>query len=220
MTGTLALIGGGEFGATEDLDRELLSLAPDEAVLVLPTADAFEHPERAVARARDWFEGLGATARGLNVLSRPDASMEENVAAVRASGFTYLVGDSPMHLRSVLKATPLWDALLAALGDGAVVAAAGPAAMALCDPMTDPRGGAFTLGLGLARPMAVVPAAESWSHDRLHRTLTLGVDFPVVSLPSGAAVLRGNGGWRARGDVVVHVAGAPAGLEALPLSSP
>ena len=56
--------------------------------------------------------------------------------------------------------------------------------------MTDLRGGAFTLGLGLARPMAVVPAREAWSHDRLHRTLGLGRAFPVVTLPTGAAVVR------------------------------
>jgi cyanophycinase len=219
MTGTLALIGGGEFDATEDIDRELLAHVSGGDVLVLPTADAFEHPERAVARAEVWFGRLGASVRGLRVLSRPEASAEENVAAVRASPFTYLVGDSPMHLRSVVKSTPLWDALLAALGEGAVVAASGPAAMALCDPMTDPRGGAFTLGLGLARPMAVVPAAETWSHDRLHRTLSLGVDFPVVSLQTGAAVLRGPDGWTARGEVVVHLDGEPVGLEALPVSS-
>jgi cyanophycinase len=220
MTGTLALIGGGEFDATEDIDRELLAQVPGCEVLILPTADAFEHPERAVVRAEDWFGRLGASARGLLALSRPDASAEDNVAAVRASRFTYLVGDSPMHLRSVVKATPLWDALLAALDDGGVVAASGPAAMALCDPMTDPRGGAFTLGLGLARPMAVVPAAETWSHDRLHRTLSLGLDFPVVSLPTGAAILRRPGGWTALGEVVVHLDGEPVGLEALPVSSP
>jgi cyanophycinase len=89
--------------------------------------------------------------------------------------------------------------------------------MAMCDPMTDIRGGAFTLGLGLARPMAVVPGAETWSHDRLHRTLGLGLAFPVVTLPTGAAVLRRPGGWERHGDAVVHLAGAEVDLAALPL---
>ena len=216
MTGTLALIGGGDFDATDAVDRQLLARSGGDSVLVLPTADAFEHPERSVTRAESWFAARGGSARGLAVLARPDAFAPEHVAAVRESPFTYLVGDSPMHLRSVLKDTPLWDALAAAVADGAVVAASGPAAMALCDPMTDPRGGAFTLGLGLARPMAVVPGAEAWSHDRLHRTLGLGLAFPVVTLATGSAVLRSAEGWEAVGEAVVHLAGAEVGLEALP----
>jgi cyanophycinase len=216
MTGTLALVGGGEFELTEELDRELLERADGAGPLILPTADAFEHPERAVARGEAWFAGLGATARGLPVLRRPDAFSPDHVAAIRASRFTYLVGDSPMHLRSVLKDTPLWEALVAAEADGGVVAASGAAAMALCDPMTDPRGGAFTLGLGFARPMAVVPGAEGWSHDRLHRTLGLGLAFPVVTLATGAAVVREPAGWRAHGEAVVHLAGAAVDVDALP----
>ena len=216
MTGTLALIGGGDFDATDAVDRQLLARSGGDTVLVLPTADAFEHPERSVTRAEAWFAARGGSARGLAVLARPDAFAPEHVAAVRESPFTYLVGDSPMHLRSVLKDTPLWEALLAAVAAGGLVAASGPAAMAMCDPMTDPRGGAFTLGLGLVRPMAVVPGSEAWSHDRLHRTLGLGKSFPVVTLATGAAVLRGAHGWSSRGDDAVHLAGAEVGLGALP----
>ena len=159
----------------------------------------------------------------LAVLARPDAFAPEHVAAVRESPFTYLVGDSPMHLRSVLKDTPLWEPSPRRWPTAAVVAASGPAAMALCDPMTDPRGGAFTLGLGLARPMAVVPGAEGWSHDRLHRTLGLGLAFPVVTLATGAAVaavgggLGGHrGGRRPPGRRRGRPGGAPARLDLAP----
>ena len=155
MSGTVAFVGGGGFEATAPLDRQLIDVVGASEVLVLPTADAFERPERAVARAVAWFERLGVAAHGLDLLRRPDAFEAENVAAIRASRLTYLVGDSPMHLRSVLKGTPAWEELVAAIGDGRAVVGAGPAAMALCDPMTDPRGGAFTLGLGLVRPLAL-----------------------------------------------------------------
>ena len=99
MTGTLAVIGGGEFAATEAVDRELLDRSGAECVVVVPTADAYERPERSVTRAQAWFESLGVAARGLDVLRRPDAFSPEHVATVSGSAFLYLVGDSPMHLR-------------------------------------------------------------------------------------------------------------------------
>ena len=209
MTGTLALIGGGDFDATDAVDRQLLPApAATRCWSCRPRTPrapgAVRDPGRVVVR--------GGVVRPAAWPCWPARALApEHVAAVRESPFTYLVGDSPMHLRSVLKDTPLWDALAAAVADGAVVAASGPAAMALCDPMPDPRGGAFTLGLGLARPMAVVPGAEAWSHDRLHRTLGLGLAFPVVTLATGAAVLRSAEGWEAIGEAVVHLAGAEVG---------
>jgi len=45
--GTLALIGGGEWGEHHQaLDRRLSELSGSADVVVLPTAAAFEHPER------------------------------------------------------------------------------------------------------------------------------------------------------------------------------
>src|SRR6187397_3352628 len=111
MPGVLALVGGGEFRDGCSFDRTLLdALDGDAEVLVLPTAAAFEHPERTVAAASDWFAALGAKARGLDVLNRRDALDELNAQQVAAARFIYLTGGSPMHLRSVLKDTPTWDA--------------------------------------------------------------------------------------------------------------
>ena len=64
MTGTLALQGGGPFAANDDLDRRLISAAGASRVVVLPTADAFEHPERLVAAAMHWGERLDVDGRG------------------------------------------------------------------------------------------------------------------------------------------------------------
>jgi len=215
MVGTVALVGGGEFRASGDVDRVLLERAGVDRVLVLPTAAAYEHPDRAVSTAEAWFARLGAGADGLPVLARPDASVPAHVDAVRASRFTYLTSGSPMHLRSVLKDTPLWAALTEAVQDGAVVAGSGAGAMVLTDPMVDPRGGAFTLGLGLVPSLAVVPGADQWSHDRLHRTLELARGFPVLTIPTGAAAVRHDGRWTMHGDVVVHLDGQEVGPGAL-----
>jgi cyanophycinase len=159
--GTIALAGGGEFAAPyEAIDRDLLTASGGGDVLVLPTGAAYEHPDRAIEHARTWFATLGATATGCRVLTRGDALVAEHADQVRTARFVYLTGGSAMHLRSVLKRTPVWDALLEVVASGGVVAGSSAGAMVLCDPLTDPRGGAFTLGLGMLEPMAVVSHAE------------------------------------------------------------
>ena len=139
-TGSIALLGGGEWTEPcRGLDSHLLHLAQTDDVLIVPTAAAFEHPERVVERAVAWFEGLGANATGLPVLNRRDAEADAHVAAMRVAKFVYLADGSPLHLRSVLKGSPLFDALTYAHGRGAVIAASGAGATVVCDPMVDPR---------------------------------------------------------------------------------
>jgi cyanophycinase len=193
-------VGGGEWQEGCDFDAELLAEAGGE-VLVLPTAAAYEHPDRAVATAERWFSSLGGRARGLMVLSRSDAEREANAAALRSSSFVYLGGGSPLHLRSVLKDSLVWDALLDAWHNGATVAGSSAGAMVLTDPMVDPRGGAFTLGLGLVEQLAVIPHASTWSHEKIGRTLALAATgLPVARIDERTALLRDpDGHWRAAG---------------------
>lgn len=220
MPGILALVGGGEFSDGCDFDRTLLDAAGSDQVVVLPTAAAFEHPQRLVDRAVAWFAGLGATATGLEVLNRRDALDPAHAEVVRAATFVYLAGPSPMHLRSVLKETPLWDALVEAWQDGAVLAGSSAGGMVLTDPMVDSRGGAFTVGLGVIAPLAFVPHADTWSDDKLHRTQSLApAATPVAGVPERTALLRHpDGRWEATGagEVRVWLHGQPATLDALP----
>jgi cyanophycinase len=220
MPGPLALVGGAEWREGCTFDRILLAESGADEVLVLPTAAAYEHPERAVETAEAWFAGLGAKARGLMVLARPDAEHEANVAAIRDARFIYLSGGSPLHLRSVLKDSPAWDALCAAWEAGAVLAGSSAGAMALCDPMVDPRGGAFTLGLGLLAQVAIIPHHDTWSPEKAKRTITLAAKgVPVVAIDERTALIRGrDGAWTVDGvgGVVVFVDGHQAGLDALP----
>jgi cyanophycinase len=203
MNGILALQGGGPFAANDDLDRRLIAAAGATRAIVLPTADAYEHPERLVVAAMHWGERLGVEVEALMVMRRSEAMDRGAVGVIQGARAVYLVGDQPLHLRSVLKATPLWEAIAQVLEEGGVVAATGGSAAAMCDPMVDPRGGAFTLGLGLANGLALVTEAETWSTDRLHRTLKLA-NTPLVELPSGAALVRTDAGWERVGDVTVH----------------
>lgn len=220
MTGTLALVGGAEWRDGCDFDRDLLEVAGTTEVLVVPTAAAYEHPERLVASAVRWFEELGATVRALPVFTRTDALVPANVDTVAASRFTYLAGGSPMHLRSVLKDSPVWDALVATWRDGGVLAGSSAGAMVLCDPMVDPRGGALTLGLGLIEPLAVIPHHDSWSEDKAKRTLHIAPSgLPIVGIDERTALLRDpSGGWSVSGigSAVVFVDGKEADLSHLP----
>ena len=201
-TGSLALLGGGEW--TEPcraLDSHLLHLAESDEVLVLPTAAAFEHPERSVAQAKAWFHGLGATATGLTVLNRRDAEADDNVAAMRVARFVYIADGSPLHLRSVLKGSALYDAMLYAHGRGAVIAASGAGATVVCDPMVDPRGGAYTVGLGIVRNVAVFPDHACAADHRRERSLELQpADALLVGLDAHTAIVRESSGqWKVIG---------------------
>jgi cyanophycinase len=217
--GPLALVGGAEWTDGCLFDRELWEASGRADVVILPTAAAYEHPERAVESARRWFATLGATARGLMVLNRRDAENDSFARHVRQARFVYLGGGSPLHLRSVLKDSPVWAALVDAWRDGAVVAGSSAGAMVLGDPMVDPRGGALTLGLGLVGHLAVLPHYDTWSPEKAHRTVQLATGhLRIAAVDERTALIReADGRWRAAGvgAVTVYVDGQPAGLEML-----
>jgi cyanophycinase len=195
------MVGGAEWRDGCTFDAELLELSGGKDVLVLPTAAAYEHPERAVEWATKWFKGIGGKVRGLMVLRRPDAEEKANADAVREARFIYLGGGSPLHLRSVLKESALWEALQEAWRAGAVVAGSSAGAMVLGDPMIDPRGGAFTLGLGMVEQLAFLPHADTWSPEKAHRTVKLAPDgLPIVAVDERTAIIRNaDGEWRVAG---------------------
>ncbi|HEY7105340.1 MAG TPA: Type 1 glutamine amidotransferase-like domain-containing protein [Acidimicrobiia bacterium] len=225
--GTFVLVGGNEFGlGLAELDARLLADSGADEVVVIPAAAAFEHPERVVARAAAHFGELGATVRGLEVLHRTEADAAEHAEAVRAARFVYLTDGSPLHLRSVLKDSALYDALLASYHGGGVLAASGAGATVLCDPMVDPRGGAYTVGLGVVRNLAVFPyhgtAADHLrerSVDLLPAGATLvGVDeeTALVRAPDGAWSVAGAGHVTLYGSEGAVAHEAPEGISGLP----
>ena len=202
-SGIVALQGGGPFSANDDLDRSLLSEVGADQVVVLPTADAFETPGDLVEAAQHWAERLGVVSQPVMVMTRSDALEERFSEMISGARAVYLVGDSPIHLRSVLTDTPVWEAICAVVANGGLVVGVGGSAAALCDPMTDPRGGAFTIGLGLVSGMAAATETETWTEERLHRTRELA-DVTVVELPTGSAAVRRPTGWELSGDAAAH----------------
>jgi cyanophycinase len=202
VTGAVVLQGGGPFVANDELDRRILVELAVDRIVMLPTADAYEQPHALVDAALAWGARVGVVVEPLMVLTRHDAD-DAAAALVAAASAVFLAGDSANHLRSALKDTPVMAAISDVLANGGVVIASGACAAALCDPMTDERGGGFALGLGLVPGVAVIPVTERWPAEQLHRAHGLA-NTAVVDLPTGAAVIRRAGNWELVGDAVVH----------------
>lgn len=200
-TGTLALIGGEEFDeACHEVDRVLLEASGGAEVVVVPTAAAFENPKKVVERAQAYFADLGASASAVMVLHHAQADDEAAVAGVREARFLYLTGGSPMHLRAVLHGSKLWDAILHAHRSGAVLAASGSGAIVLCNPMIDPRGGAYTVGMGLLANLAVFPHHDTAPPHLWDRAVELRPkDTTLAGVDEHTALLRDASGWRVLG---------------------
>ncbi len=198
--GTLVLQGGGPFTDNDELDRRLLTGI--DRVVVLPTADAFEGPQDMVAAAQAWGDRLGVEVEPLMVLTRSEAT-DEAARVVAGAKAVFLAGDSANHLRSVLKGTSLLAAIEGVLAGGGVVIAAGSSAAALCDPMTDRRGGGFALGLGVIANLALITEVETIPPYQLLRSHSLA-DTPVVDMHTGSALIRTDAGWEIVGNATVH----------------
>lgn len=221
MSGWLALVGGHEWtDGCRPIDERLLAESGAKEVLVVPTAAAYEQPQRCVESAQAYFGGLKVKVKVLDVLTRVAASDKANVKLAKAAKLVYFADGSPLHLRSVYKDTPVWDAIVAAWNDGAAVAGTGAGAMVLGDPMVDPRGGAFTLGLGLVPSMAVMTKTHEWTHDTKRRTIQLATKgVPLVAVDDATAVLRSpTGKWSVVGvgAATVYLSGDEAKLDKLP----
>ncbi len=216
MSGVLALVGGGEWTEGCTFDVGLLEISDTDEVVVLPTGSAYEGPAALIDQARSWFAALGANVVEAKVLSRPDAMLSDNVELIANAKFLYLAGASAMHLRAVLKETPVYDAMVAAWRGGAVLAATNAGADVLCDPMVDSRGGAYTVGLGLVADLAVIPRSNTWSRDKIHRTVQLAAaGITLAEVPERTALIRGtDGSWRTEGNgtVQIYVDGRPASI--------
>lgn len=215
----VAMCGGGSFTELgRAVDDALLAASGATEVVLVTAAAAFEHPERQVEAASAYFAGR-ATVRALPVATRADARDQDVADSLEGCALLYLTGGSPMHLRSVLKDTVLWEAIAGVHRAGGLVVAEAEAATVITDPMTDPRGGAFTLGLGLVSPLAVLPRHETWSPERSRRTRELApAGICVLNLDSGAGVLGDADGWRQLGTAPasVYLDGHPVGFDRLP----
>ncbi|KJE76925.1 Type 1 glutamine amidotransferase-like domain-containing protein [Ferrimicrobium acidiphilum] len=177
--GTIALVGGDEFGPFCTFDEEILTRVHARRVSLFPTAAAFERPDRAIENGTTYLRSLGVEVDVIEIYSRSNALDEKLAAKLTEAEVLYCIGGSPLHLRSALTATPTLKALRQAWAQGTTLIASSASAMVLGDPMIDPRGGALTIGLGVIPNLAILPHADQRSLSIRDRTIHL-VHAPTV----------------------------------------
>lgn len=199
MSGTLALVGGAEWTDGCSFDERLLAASGADRVVLIPTAAAYEQPQRVVEAARAHFERYGVTVDVVEVYRRAEAMAEGAADKLADARFVYIAGGSPMHLRSVLKDSPVWDAIVEVWKRGGTVVGTAEGASVLSTFMVDSRGGAYTVGLNLLDGLTVIPRFNTWSEDKLHRTVSLApAGMDIVGIDEATALIW-DGSWRVEG---------------------
>jgi cyanophycinase len=202
MRGLLALVGGGAWDADgRAVQHRLAEASAGGRVLLIAAAAAYEDPAQVVAAATERLAPLGVVVEPLAVYSRADAEGPAAAAAVREAACVVLADGSAMHLRSVLKDSLLWRALVAAHTAGTALVASGAAGTVVCDPMVDPRGGAYTVGLGLVSDVAVLAHHDTLPAHLRERSVELVPRRAVLAgVDEATALLREpDGTWQAIG---------------------
>lgn len=216
MNGYLVLEGGAEFGgAMAEPDRRSLELAGgyEVPVRIIPTAAApDQNDERAGHNGVRWFRHLGATdVQSLKLIDEPSAADPAVAQELAQAKLIYLLGGFPHFLAQTLKGSAAWSAVLAAYGQGAVIAGSSAGAMVLCQYYFDPSGGRVIEGLNLIPNACVLPHHNTFGRqwvpkltELLPHALLLGIDERTGMINDGE-----EGTWTVygEGEVVVYQGG-------------
>ncbi len=136
-TGALALVGSGEYTvAMEETDNYLLQTVGGTAakVVIMATAAGLEGTgsvSRWTSMGQQHFARLGVKAIPVEILSHPDAFLEDNLNLLKGADFYYFSGGNPSHLIETMQDTPAWDIISQQWQNGAVLAGCSAGAMAL-----------------------------------------------------------------------------------------
>ena len=213
MSGVYGLVGGEEFRVRcEDMDREIIAAAGPAPVrvVVLPTA-AVTGPAKAANDGVTHFAALGGEAGQLMVLNREDAFDPGLVRGIEGAGVIYFTGGNPDHLLDALRDSPLLEAIMAAVEQGAVLAGSSAGAMVMGSMMRRPRLGGWIPALGITPGIAVLPHHEGRDPAETSRELAGQVPdgTTVLGIDARSGCLGRAGNWKAvgSGNVTVYRGG-------------
>ena len=209
MAGQIGLAGGEEFRAgCEDMDREIIRASGQSPakVLIVPTAQ-LTGPAKAANDGTTHFGALGGDASALMVLNGEDAQDPRFVERVAGAGVIYFTGGNPDHLLSVLRNSPLMEAVLQAHSAGAVVAGSSAGAMVMGSMMRRPSSGGWLEALGVVPGVGVLPHHERRDPEETWRDLKNSAPrgLTVLGVDARAGCLGNPGNWRVVGSGNVTV---------------
>ena len=210
-SGTVALVGSGEFLPTMDpVDRALIARLPDRPrVAVVPTASAPDGDpvfERWLRMGVEHFTRLGAAVTPIPLRTRADADDPDLAAGIARTNFVYLSGGKPSYLRETFEGTACWQAIVDIFENGGVLAGCSAGAMVLGGKMLRfrPVPGPAD-GLGLLPGIIVIPHFDEF---RVNPGPFLGLlpdTVTVVGVDGGTALVGSPGQWTVEGKGSVTV---------------
>lgn len=214
MSGTLALVGSGEFLETmRPIDALLLERAKPEGrahVVVIPTAAIPDGPqvvERWASMGRAHFAALGATVDVVVIGAAAQASDPAVAQRIAAADLVYMSGGKPRFLLNALQGTAAWAAVLAVYARGGVLAGCSAGAMVLGESLLGPPQLAFSRSRRKARSaFGLVPISMVIPHyDALPtflRALVLRIlpaDRTVLGIDEDTALVQDGEAWQVLG---------------------
>ena len=208
MTGTIALVGAGEFlEGMAEIDRLLIARVPDPParVAIVPTAAALEDPRAWTDMGVPHFQRLGAQAEAVFVRDQITADEPELAAAIRRANFVYMSGGSPGYLLEAIRGTQCWEAMQQVLQQGGVLAGCSAGAMVLGGKTRVRRGGAgfnwdWDDGLGLLPGVVIAPHFNRMTGERLQGYREgMPPDYTLVGVDEHTAAVGAGSQWQVLG---------------------
>ncbi len=190
----LALVGSGEYlPPIAPLDRALIGRLPAPArVVCLPTAAGAEGDERIAYWSRlgvEHFTGLGVQVETLPVIDHASANDPALAAAVSAANFVYLSGGRPDYLHRALKGSLVWQAILAVIENGGLLAGCSAGAMILGEKFFGFPG--WRTGFALLPGVTIIPHFDEIPVRMLRpMRLIAGKDLAILGIEGNTALVQ------------------------------
>jgi cyanophycinase len=204
-TGTIALVGSGEFlPPILPLDQKLLAhIQGEPRVVVLPTASAPDGPgvpERWAKMGVEHFSTLGAQVEAVMLLTREDAQKAALVEQIAWANFVYFSGGKPRYLLETLRDTPAWQAITAIYQSGGVIAGCSAGAMVMGTALFDfPKFWQTTPALGLAPGLVIIPHFDEIPKVMLATLNHKNQETTVVGVDGSTGLIGHAGAWTVYG---------------------